>query len=103
MSSMRRDQLIVAAVAFVLVIAACFALTLLPQKEKTTPVPQVQLTPTAPHQLPAFTATPPKRAATVAPVKNCCMHCGANSKPCGDACISKSKTCNKRSGCACGY
>lgn len=31
----------------------------------------------------------------------CCKHCGANSKPCGDSCISKKYTCHKPPGCAC--
>lgn len=33
--------------------------------------------------------------------RECCKHCGENSKPCGDSCISKDKTCNKVGGCAC--
>ena len=32
--------------------------------------------------------------------KDCCATCSANSKPCGDSCISKGKTCQKGSGCA---
>lgn len=32
---------------------------------------------------------------------NCCRQCSSNSKPCGDACISLQKTCNKGPGCAC--
>lgn len=31
----------------------------------------------------------------------CCKHCGATSKPCGDTCISKDKTCHVGPGCAC--
>lgn len=31
----------------------------------------------------------------------CCRKCGANSKACGDSCISLSKTCHKPPGCAC--
>ena len=31
----------------------------------------------------------------------CCKVCGANSKPCGDSCISNSYSCNKPPGCAC--
>ena len=31
----------------------------------------------------------------------CCKHCGPSSKPCGDSCISRSKTCHKGPGCAC--
>ncbi len=37
---------------------------------------------------------------TAAPV-NCCKHCGPNSKPCGDSCISRDKACHKVGGCAC--
>ncbi len=37
---------------------------------------------------------------TSAPV-NCCKHCGPNSKPCGDSCISRDKECHKSGGCAC--
>ena len=33
----------------------------------------------------------------------CCKRCSAKSKPCGDSCISKSKTCHKGKGCACGH
>jgi hypothetical protein len=32
---------------------------------------------------------------------SCCKKCGANSKPCGDSCISLSKSCSKYGGCAC--
>jgi hypothetical protein len=32
----------------------------------------------------------------------CCKHCGSKSQPCGDSCISKSYTCRKPPGCACG-
>src|SRR5690606_6037638 len=32
--------------------------------------------------------------------KSCCKVC-KTSKPCGDSCISKSKSCSKPSGCAC--
>jgi hypothetical protein len=31
----------------------------------------------------------------------CCKHCGPNSQPCGESCISLSKTCHKGAGCAC--
>ena len=34
----------------------------------------------------------------------CCKQCGktaANSKACGNACISNKKTCHKQQGCAC--
>jgi len=31
----------------------------------------------------------------------CCKHCGPNSQPCGDSCISRSYTCHKAAGCAC--
>jgi len=31
----------------------------------------------------------------------CCKHCGPSSQPCGDSCISRSKTCHKGRGCAC--
>lgn len=30
----------------------------------------------------------------------CCKHC-TNSQPCGDSCISLSKTCHQPTGCAC--
>jgi hypothetical protein len=32
---------------------------------------------------------------------SCCKVCGANSKACGDSCISLSKTCHQPPGCAC--
>ncbi len=32
--------------------------------------------------------------------RNCCKRCSAG-KPCGDSCISRSKSCNKGPGCAC--
>ena len=31
----------------------------------------------------------------------CCKHCGPNSKPCGNSCISLKYTCHKGAGCAC--
>lgn len=35
------------------------------------------------------------------PSSACCKRCQRNSKPCGDSCISVSKTCHKDVGCAC--
>ena len=36
------------------------------------------------------------------PTDSCCMHCTANSKPCGDACISLNDICHiTEPGCAC--
>jgi hypothetical protein len=36
------------------------------------------------------------------PAQTCCKYCDpAKSKPCGDSCISLTKTCNKGTGCAC--
>ena len=32
--------------------------------------------------------------------RNCCKRCSAG-KPCGDSCISRSKSCNRGPGCAC--
>jgi endonuclease YncB( thermonuclease family) len=32
---------------------------------------------------------------------SCCKHCGSNSQPCGDSCISLRYTCHKSGGCAC--
>ena len=31
----------------------------------------------------------------------CCKHCGSDSQPCGNSCISLSYTCSKPAGCAC--
>ena len=39
-------------------------------------------------------------AVAAAPARGCCKRC-STGKPCGDSCISRSKTCNKGPGCAC--
>jgi hypothetical protein len=47
-------------------------------------------------------APPPKRAAPAQRQSTqCCKYCSARSKPCGDSCISRQKTCRKSGGCAC--
>lgn len=70
-----------------------------PTKSNTSapqPTKKPTLRPTArPTSRPTFKPQP-----TSAPV-NCCKHCGPNSKPCGDSCISLDKTCHKVGGCAC--
>ncbi|MCA9710746.1 MAG: hypothetical protein KDK70_33200 [Myxococcales bacterium] len=43
----------------------------------------------------------PKSPIAATPSATCCRHCGPTSKPCGDSCISRSKTCHKGRGCAC--
>ncbi len=55
-----------------------------------------------------YTVAPPPTAAntrppTIAPTSGtaCCKHCGSNSQPCGDSCISLKYTCSKPPGCAC--
>jgi hypothetical protein len=43
-----------------------------------------------------------RRPSPVAPEPStCCKHCGPSSKPCGNSCISLSKSCHKGRGCAC--
>lgn len=32
---------------------------------------------------------------------DCCVHCGADSTPCGDSCISNEYECHQGDGCAC--
>jgi hypothetical protein len=51
----------------------------------------------APTQPPAV--QPPPEAPP--PSSGCCKHCGPNSQPCGDSCISLKYTCHKGQGCAC--
>lgn len=86
------------------------------------PTPTVRLTPTAkpaPTRQPTLAsrlaatrvASQPTAAATSAPLPSppptaapiaCCKYCDpAKSKPCGDGCISLSKTCHQPPGCAC--
>jgi hypothetical protein len=33
--------------------------------------------------------------------QTCCKHCGSDSQPCGNSCISLNKTCHQPPGCAC--
>ncbi|MCX6786854.1 MAG: SH3 domain-containing protein [Candidatus Kaiserbacteria bacterium] len=52
----------------------------------------------------AVTSTPVivvQPTAAPLPARTCCKHCGSTSKPCGDTCISLSKTCHVGVGCAC--
>jgi len=42
----------------------------------------------------------PVKSHTPPATRTCCKHCN-NSRPCGDSCISLSKTCHKGAGCAC--
>ncbi|MCB9712934.1 MAG: hypothetical protein H6712_03715 [Myxococcales bacterium] len=44
---------------------------------------------------------PAPSAPAAVPSSTCCKHCGPSSKPCGNSCISLSKTCHKGQGCAC--
>ena len=44
---------------------------------------------------------PAPSAPAAVPSSTCCKHCGPSSKPCGNSCISLSKTCHKGRGCAC--
>ena len=70
-------------------------------------VPVARIIPTPPP--PTVTRRPP--TATSPPIlfsnpappasSGCCKHCGPNSQPCGDSCISLRYTCHKGSGCAC--
>ncbi len=41
-----------------------------------------------------------KYSPSVEPIRSCCKVC-SKGKPCGDSCISRSKTCHKGIGCAC--
>lgn len=50
---------------------------------------------------PIYTKTPRSAPHPTATRVACCKHCGSNSKPCGDSCISKKYTCHKPPGCAC--
>jgi len=50
-------------------------------------------------QLNRATPVPTPRSSTAD--TGCCKHCGPNSKPCGNSCISLKYTCHKGAGCAC--
>jgi hypothetical protein len=43
---------------------------------------------------------PAAAAHVTASTKSCCKYC-SSGQPCGDSCISASKTCRKGTGCAC--
>jgi hypothetical protein len=58
----------------------------------STPTPRPSAT-TTPHPQPTFTFSPGGG-------DGCCKHC-TTGIPCGDACISASKTCHTIGGCAC--
>ncbi|WP_338864717.1 hypothetical protein [Myxococcus stipitatus] len=68
--------------------AASFA----PLRWKTVPA-SLDSQRTAPSTVPAFEPSPP-------PARSCCKVCTTGC-PCGDSCISCSKTCRKGPGCAC--
>ena len=74
------------------------------------PTPTPTVTPTATWTAtPTMTHTPTRtsiptatRLPTVQPTLDaCCKHCGPNSQPCGDGCISLRYTCHQPTGCAC--
>lgn len=81
-----------------------------PTQDITTPIPPTSIwfpTATSRPTEPATRRPAPTRIPTTfyipppPPVSSgCCKHC-TNSKPCGNSCISVSKTCNKVGGCAC--
>jgi hypothetical protein len=58
---------------------------------------------TAPTQriIPTLMNTTIPLLPTNPPAPSCCKHCGGNSQPCGDSCISNKYTCHKAPGCAC--
>jgi len=58
------------------------------------PTSQIFVPPTSAVIIPIFTDSPPSSV-------SCCKHCGPNSKPCGNSCISLKYNCHKGSGCAC--
>jgi hypothetical protein len=69
-----------------------------------SPVPTNTLLPTnAPYIAPTSTPIPqpPPLPEAPPPSSGCCKHCGPNSQPCGDSCISLKYTCHKGPGCAC--
>lgn len=58
--------------------------------------------PTATRRPPTATSPPILFSNPAPPASSgCCKHCGPNSQPCGDSCISLRYTCHKGSGCAC--
>jgi len=59
------------------------------------PVPTARPLPTLARAPVLPTSAPPP------PSSSCCKHCGPNSKPCGNGCISLSYTCRQPPGCAC--
>ena len=74
--------------------------TAIPTQAPTRPRSIATLAPPTAKPLPTATLAP-KVIPTSPPVSSgCCKHCG-NSQPCGDSCISWSKTCHKIGGCAC--
>lgn len=54
--------------------------------------------PTSPY--PTYTQIP-YQASPTSGGGACCKHCGSTSQPCGNSCISNSKTCHTAPGCAC--
>lgn len=75
--------------------------TAIPTQVPTRPRSTATLAPPTAKPLPTATLVP-KVIPTVPPVSSgCCKHCGSNSKPCGDSCISLKYTCHKGAGCAC--
>lgn len=54
-----------------------------------------------PPAVPIVTLTPTPTGAPIPTQPACCKHCGRNSQPCGDTCISLKYTCHKPGGCAC--
>lgn len=66
-----------------------------------TATPTSCRTPQSVRTKPGQTWLPPPP--TYAPPTNdpCCKHCGPNSQPCGDSCISLEYVCHQPPGCAC--
>jgi endonuclease YncB( thermonuclease family) len=58
-----------------------------------TATKRVFVAPTSEVIVPIFTQAPSS--------VTCCKHCGPNSQPCGNSCISLRYTCHKGQGCAC--
>ena len=71
--------------------------TLEPPTDTPVPIPTPTKLPTPASKLAPIPTIPAPSSGS----GGCCKHCGANSKACGDSCISLSKTCHQPPGCAC--
>ena len=73
----------------------------------TSLTPTLSFTPTATaivYTPPTRTRRPPPTPTPLPPpppIDTCCRHCGPDSKPCGDSCISLEYECHQPPGCAC--